>query len=246
MDKKTNIDFSSDIKSILHTERVAAFDVGGKIILNVFRDNFDSFEELIDFYSANRKYAQSVGKTAVGEIGKILFAGGITRSDGQAISSAQISRYMSIVRKERSKKAVAVIPLPSNKALRALHNAVGGDLTRLASVTPPLHQVAISKPDNGFIEPAPISVTIPETLKRLRLEEKAGFVSDWNGYDVFTLRTLLYREYEKVKSQHLKPSFFNVVNDFNFRFSTDGLSEILQLLTAKMNKKNIYTFYADI
>jgi len=244
MHKKTGFDFGNRIDSLLRQESVSAFEIEGKVLMNVFRDNFDKFEELIQFFSSKRSYAKKVGKTALGEIAKILIESGVTRTDGSELSANQISRYLSYVRKERAKVKSKTAPLPMDKTKLAIHHAVGGDLTRLESVTPPPssgHKAVI-----GFIEPVPMSCTIPETLARLRRESKGGFTVDWNGYDVFTLRTLLYREYEKVKDSHISPTFFKVVNEYSFKFRTDALHDVLKLLTEKLKTKKIHMHYVDL
>ena len=211
-------------------------------LMSVFRDCYDTFIGVLDFYSMYRNYALRTGKTGLGEIQKLLSSNGVTRSNGQPISTAQISRYLSVIRKERQ-KSIKAIPSPTHPEAIARNKVAVRSGNPVSFPTLP-NNVAIV-PNAPYIHPELIPEMVPITVERIQKEQSEKFPHDWSGQDEFFLMEYLYKHYLENK-KGLNPTFWNDIKSRSYNHPSDTYRPALHAFEAKLKAKGLWEHYKDM
>lgn len=211
-------------------------------LMSVFRDCYDTFIGVLDFYSIYRNYALRTGKTGLGEIQKLLIANGVTRSDGQPISTIQISRYLSVIRKERQ-KSIKAIPSPTHPEAIARNKVAVRSGNPVSLPTLP-NNVAIV-PNAPYIHPEPIQEMVTITVERIQKEQVEGFPHAWSGQDEFFLIEKIYKHY-KENHKSLNPSFWNDIKRMTYKHASETYRPAIHAMEAKLKAKGLWEHYKDM
>ncbi len=99
-----SLDLSNVVGDFINSKNTEILDNPELVDLhNLFKNNFEAFERLLDFYKQNTRYKRVSKESGVGEIKKLLVQAGVIKTE-EDITTAYVLNTMSRLRAEKKGK----------------------------------------------------------------------------------------------------------------------------------------------